>query len=123
VTERHIFAPTSNNLRVVFAPLAPDADGRRLWLRQWSDSRGEVRASELVVRVGDVGLARRLDRIARAEIGRVARRGSRARYRQELRAARAALKALGWTLTDQEERVMAPLEEYGHRPEPRSPSA
>jgi hypothetical protein len=120
MTDKQIFSPTSRSLRVVLAPLAPDADGRRLWLRQRSDSRGEVRDNELVLHVGDLETAQRLTRLACSETGMVARRGTRASYRQELRATRACLKTLGWTLSQEEERVLAPLEEYAHRLDPRS---
>jgi hypothetical protein len=118
MTSRQILSPTACSLRVVLAPLAPEADGRRLWLSQWSDSRGEVRDNELILRVGDPETAQRLERVACGETRRSARRGTPAHYRQELRATRACLAALGWTLTDDEERVLAPLEEYAHRPDP-----
>ena len=117
--EQEIAGPTSPRLRLLVAPLAPGPDGRRLRLRQWRD-RGEARENELVLCAGDIETARHLERVARSETGRLARLGSRARYRQELRAARACLADLGWTLSDEEEQVMAPLEEYAHRPDPRS---
>ncbi len=119
MTSRQISSPTACSLRVVLAPVAPEADGRRLWLSQWSDSRGEVRDNELILRVGDPATARRLERVVCGETRRSTRRGTPAHYRQELRATRACLQALGWTLSEDEERVLAPLEECAHRPDPR----
>ena len=118
MTSRQISSPTACALRVVVAPLAPEPDGRRLWLSQWSDSRGEVRDNELILRVGDPETARRLDNVACGEMRRPVRRGTLAHYRQELRATRACLDALGWTLSEDEEKVLAPLEEHAHRPDP-----
>lgn len=111
MNEGRLPALAGNRLRVVFVPQAPDADGRRLWLRQTNFAGRPLKDAELRLHVGDMQKLDRANAVwERTMCGHLAHIGSWARYRQEIACARAVHGALGWTLSDDEARLTGYLE-------------
>jgi hypothetical protein len=109
-------------LRVVFFAQGPDADGRRLWLRQLDYAGKKLDENQLCFHLGEGKSLDRANRLRDATMaGRLLRFGSWPRYRQEVACARAIHGALGWTLTVDEQRLMSALQDYA--PGPRKANA
>ncbi len=99
-------APTTTRLALSLTEHARHGD-RRIWLEPGKWRTGQVNYLVMVV-----PSARDADHIASLAVGLRLRFGTRARYRQEIAAAKAIHGALGWTLTTDEQRLMKALEDY-----------